>query len=388
MSPPHWQSTVDFLVLAIALYLLLRWSRQARAFRFAVSILALRVGALLARQLDLLITGWVLDAATVIAVLALLIVFQPELRRALIRFDIISRRRKRRGEGAAASAIGAAAFSLARASCGALIVVTRNDAIDELTTQGVVVNGRVSAEILRAIFQKESPVHDGAVIIEGDRIARAGAVLPLTIRSRVPEQYGTRHRAGMGLAERCDAVVIVVSEERGEVTLMWESHSRLMTSVDDLVAALDSMTSRPPGRSVLSRRALRTQELKLQATAVGLAALVWSVTFLFPGHSVWVRTVPVEFTNVPQGLIVTGQSTETLQVWLRGNQFLLDTVDLNTLVARCDLRTAHEGLNAIPIVAADVDTPFGIGVEAMSPRRLQVRLQNASQPQTSNDGPR
>src|SRR5215813_15328649 len=95
MTSIHWQSVVDFLVLSIALYLLLRWSRQARAFRFAVGILALRVAALLARQLDLLITGWVLDAVTVIAILALLIVFQPELRRAFTRFDILGRARRR-----------------------------------------------------------------------------------------------------------------------------------------------------------------------------------------------------------------------------------------------------------------------------------------------------
>ena len=96
LSGIHWQSGVDFLVLTVALHFLLQWSRQARAFRLALSILALRVGALLARQLDLLITSWVLDAATVIAGLALLIVFQPELRRALMRLDIRGRVRRTR----------------------------------------------------------------------------------------------------------------------------------------------------------------------------------------------------------------------------------------------------------------------------------------------------
>jgi len=381
MSSIHWQSAVDFLVLAVALYLLLRWSRQARAFRFVVGILALRVGALLAHQLDLLITGWVLDAVTVIAILALLVVFQPELRRAFTRFDVLGRAR-RRERGSAASAVSEAAFTLARASCGALVVLTRRDPIGELTTPGIVLNAQVSSEILEAIFQKQSPVHDGAVIIDGDQIVRAGAVLPLTIRSQVPEHYGTRHRAGMGLAERSDAVVIVVSEERREVTLMWENQTRVMASIGALTAALESMTSRPSGRSTLSRRAPGAQELKLQATAVGLAALLWSVTFLFPGRSVWVRTVPVEFTNVPPGLIVTGESTDTLQVWLRGNQFLFETVDLNTLAAHCDLRAAHEGVNAIPLGAATVETPFGIKVEAMTPRQIQVRLRSASQART------
>ena len=377
LSGIHWQSGVDFLVLAVALYLLLQWSRQARAFRLALSILALRVGALLARQLDLLITSWVLDAATVIAGLALLIVFQPELRRALMRLDIRGRVR-RDGKESALSAVGTAAWSLAAARCGALIVLTRKDSLLELTTPGITLNGQVSPEILLAMFQKESPVHDGAAIIDGDVITRMGAVLPLTLRSDVPQHYGTRHRAAMGLAERSDALVIVVSEERGEVTLMFETRMLRPATDDDLHAALISMIGRSPTPAA-SRSFLRSPELGLQATALALAALVWGVTFLFPGRSVQVRTVAVEFTNVPPDLMVVGQSADTLQVWLRGNQFLFDTVDLSSLAARCDLGSAQAGDNAIPLGAGTVDTPFGITVEAMAPRQLQVHLQKAAQ---------
>lgn len=372
----HWQSAVDFVVLAIALYFLLRWSRQTRALRLALSILALRVAALLARQLDLLITSWVLDAATVITILALLVVFQPELRRALMRFDIRGRPRHRE-QVSALAAISRAAWSLADARCGALIVLARKDSLAELMTAGIELNGQISPEVLVALFQKGSPVHDGAAIIESDVIARVGAILPLTLRTDVPEQYGTRHRAGMGLAERSDALAIVVSEERGEVTVMWESRARLVHDGDALVAALTSLAAQHASNP-LRRRARRLPEIGLPATAIALAALVWGVTFLFPGRSVQVRTVPVELTNVPPGLIVSGQSSATLQVWLRGNQFLFDTVNLSGVAARCDLSAAHEGLNVIPLSAQAVDTPFGISVEALAPRQVRVQLLNAS----------
>src|SRR5215471_12962305 len=372
----HWQSVVDFLVLAVALYFLLRWSRQTRALRLALSILALRVASLLARQLDLLITSWVLDAATVITILALLLVFQPELRRALMRFDIRGRPRQRE-QRSALSAISTAAWSLARARCGALIVLARKDSLAELMTPGVALHGQISPEILIAIFQKGSPVHDGAAVIEADVIARVGAILPLTIRTDVPDQYGTRHRAGMGLAERSDALVIVVSEERGEVTLMSETQARLVPDREALVTALTAFSDRQ-GPDPVRRRTRRLREFGLQATAVALAALVWGVTFLFPGRSVQVRTVPVELTNVPAGLIVSGQSSATLQVWLRGSQFLFDTVNLGGVAARCDLSAAHEGMNVIPLGAEAVDTPFGITVEALAPRQLRVQLLNAS----------
>jgi len=373
----HWQSAVDFVVLTIALYLVLRWGRQARALRLALTVLALRVGALLARQFDLLITSWVLDAATVITFLALLLVFQPELRRALMRLDATGRA-AHRARSPALSAISTAAASLARERCGALIVIVRKQSVAELVTAGIALGGRVSAEILAAVFQKGSPVHDGAVVIEGDLITHVKTILPLTQRPDVRERYGTRHRAGMGLAERSDALVVVVSEERGEITVMWESQARLMSTSDDLLATLTSLVNRSSSRSGSFAAAFRAINPGLITTALALAALIWSVTFLFPGRSVRVRRVPVEFTNVPAGLTIAAQSTDSVEVWLRSNQFLFDTVNLDTVVARCDLTAARQGANTLLLGPSAIDAPFGIRVENLSPAAVQVRLEPAA----------
>ena len=357
MSGLRWQSVVDFFVLALGIYLLLRWSREARALRLALSVLALRVGALLARQLGLLITGWVLDAATIVVILALVVVFQPELRRALMRLDVPGRGRPE-NRIPVVSAVSAAAWSLARARCGALIVIVRKDSIAELVTTGVRLDGRVSADVLEALFQKASAVHDGAAIIEGDVLSRVGVILPLTQRARIPEAYGTRHRAGMGLAERSDALVVVVSEERGEVTLMSGDEMRAMPSEADLTAALNVLTTSIPAGAARSLPSLRPTDLRLPATAVALSAMVWGLTFLFPGASIRVRTVPLEFTHVPPGLTIASQSVNTIEVWLRGSDFFLDSVDLGALVARCDLASAREGMNVIPVPPA-FNLPLG-----------------------------
>jgi uncharacterized protein (TIGR00159 family) len=382
MSPIQWQSLVDFLVLAIGIYLLLRWSREARALRLALSILALRVGALLARQLGLLITGWVLDAVTVIVLLALVVAFQPELRRALMRLDLAGRR-SREHPVSIASAVSAAAWSLAERRCGALIVIVQRNTIAELVTPGVRLDARVSPELLDAIFQKGSAIHDGAAIIEGDLVSSAGAILPLTQRPGVPTRYGTRHRAGMGLAERSDALIVVVSEERGEITVMCSDQMRAIAGESELTSALTALTTMTNGGTTRTLQLLRPADVRLLMTALALAAGVWILTFLFPGASVRVRSVPLEFTNVPHGLTIASQSADAVEVWLRGSDFVLDSVNLASVVARCNLATAHDGTNLIPVPSDAVVLPPGLRVEGIAPRQVMVRLTANSAPPPS-----
>jgi len=367
----HWQSAVDFVVLTLAIAVVLRWSSETRALRLALSILALRVAAVLADQLGLLITTWVLDALTLIALLVLVVVFQPELRRAVMRLDLPGRTAHER-QRPTLVALATAAFALARIRCGALIVLLQEDSIDELITGGVVITARVSSELLQAMFQKQSPLHDGAVVVDGDQITHAGAILPLTQRS-VPDEYGTRHRAGLGLSERSDARVIVVSEERGDVTIMRNGSAQLMNTPDGLVATLGTTASAESNRTQRRRTRVRLTAGVI-AISLLLSALVWSATFLLPGRSVRVQTIPVELTNVPVGLIVDAQSVQAVQVWLRATDFVFGSVNIADLVARCDLARAHAGVNVIPLNACFLGVPLGVKVDRLAPRELRVTL--------------
>ena len=161
MWVPRWQSIVDFVVLLGAVYLLLVWGKQARALRIALGIVGLRVAAILAQQLDLVITTRVLDAATLVAVVLLLVVFQHELRRALLHLDILVQRWRwrRRVEPLepAFIAVSEAAFALGRSGRGALLVIVRRDSIEDLITGGVPLGGEISKEIIETIFRKVSP---------------------------------------------------------------------------------------------------------------------------------------------------------------------------------------------------------------------------------------
>lgn len=372
----RWQSVVDFVVLAAALYALLRWAQQARALRVALVVLGLHAGALVSRRFDLVLTSWVLDAAAILVIVVLLLVFQAELRRFFMQLDSVLNWRAQAASRLAGTyqAIAQAAFRLAGVSVGALIVVVRRNAITELVSGGITLDAVVSPEILESIFQKTSPVHDGAVIVRGDRIGRVATVLPLTERERVPGYYGTRHRAAMGLSERCDALVVVVSEERGEVTLMDDHRIVRFDDEQKLAQTLEKLCAQPADGmgSRLQQRLFSNARIKL--AALGLAAAIWSTSFLSTGTTVRTVSVPVQFVSVPSGMEISAPSTDRLEVQVRGSAWLMDSVSLTRLVASFNLRDARAGTANLPVSSGNLSLPPGIVVERVSPARVTVRL--------------
>jgi diadenylate cyclase len=377
----HWRGLVDSLVLALVIYLVLRWGREARAFRVSLAIVGLRVAAVVARQLGLAITVWVLDAATLVALVLVLIVFQAELRRALVRLDVVAWLLPQRPSSAMLSlqAVATAAFSLARARRGALIVIAGDETLDELVEGGVPLGGAISTEILEAIFRKVSPVHDGATIIQGDHIARVSALLPLTQRRDVPRHYGTRHRAAMGLAERSDALVIVVSEERGTVSLAAGGDMAVLETPDALVEAIRRRREPRPISRARRLRDLAFGDLALKAAALGVAALVWGSSVLLTGGSVRSVTVPIELSNVPAELEVSYVSPQALQAQLRARAWILESANLTGLVARFDLAGAAEGPLTLNVRDAAVNLPPGVVLEGVVPQTLSLRLVRRTQ---------
>src|SRR5437867_7058576 len=305
----RWQNIVDLLVLVTVIYWLLRWGRPTRVLVLFVGIGALVLTGSLARQLDLIVTAWVLHVAAIAAVVLLVVVYHSEIRHALTHLDLLNRlvRQMQLEPTSEGIAIAQTAFALAAIKRGALIVLAKTDSLKNLLTGGVPLEGMISREILEAIFRKVSPVHDGAVVIEAGRISRVGVFLPLTSREDLPNYYGTRHRAAIGLAEQSDAKVIVVSEERGEVSLVEDSVIRRMENVTDLI---QQMPRAGTSESSLSSRKIRARlfgKLKLKVLASGMASLIWGLVFM-TGVSVRTFTAPIEYENVPAGLEITDPS--------------------------------------------------------------------------------
>jgi diadenylate cyclase len=372
----RWQTVVDFAALAVALYFLLLWARETRALRVVFTIIGLHASARIARQFDLTITGWILDIVTVLLVVLLLFFFQPEFRQAFMRLDNLLRLGLRRAKALESGyqAVSAAAFRLAAEKIGALIVIARRDSLKELISGGIALGADISPEILTAIFRKDSPIHDGAALVEANRISRAGVVLPLTQRETVPAQYGTRHRAAMGMAERCDALVVVVSEERGEVTLM---HDRQIVPARDpagLFRLLQTLMFRPPAAFPARMRRWLFADLRYKLAAGSLAALLWAMSVLTTGATVRLASVPVEFAGVPPGMEIATKSATRLEVQLRGASWFMSSVGLTGLVARFDLKDAGAGSLTLKIGPDNLNLPPGVTVERVRPETISVRL--------------
>ncbi|HUA86736.1 MAG TPA: diadenylate cyclase [Bryobacteraceae bacterium] len=380
LSLLHWHTAVDFLILAAAFYALLRWARSARALRIVLGIVALHAASLLAQRLDLVITSWVLDAAAVLAILILLLVFQPELRRAFMRLDSALKRWPARHVDVSQGnrALAAGAFQLARAGLGALIVVVRRDSIAEVVEGGVTLNAAITEPLLESIFQKTSPLHDGAVVVEADLLVRAAVILPLSLRQDLPGYYGTRHRAGIGLAERCDALVIVVSEERGQVVLVRGRMAQFIQEPAQLVDLLQELRSRPPAKAPVLLRRLFLANLGLKFAAIGLAAVIWGMTFLASGTTIRTVSVPIQFDNVPMGLEITEQSTGTLQLQIRGSPWIMNSVSLGDQVASFDLSRMGPGWHTLKFAPGTLALPPGLVVDRVTPVLVRVRLARAT----------
>ncbi len=218
---PGWTDLLEILVVAFLLYRILLVLQRTRARQILLGLVLLVVGYGLARLLDLVLITRLMEYLFQYGAIAALVVFQPELRAALARLGQSRMMRVfQRLEGSrVADEIVDAVERLARARVGAIIAVEQDVGLDEYAETGSPVQARVSAEMIATIFTPYSPLHDGAILISGDVIETAGAILPLTQSSVQDRSLGTRHRAALGLSEETDAVVIVVSEETARVSV-------------------------------------------------------------------------------------------------------------------------------------------------------------------------
>ena len=241
---------IDILVVAYFLYRIYLMLKNTRAATLVKGLLVLVLILLISKWINLNVISWLLEKSMTVIMVALPVVFQPELRRALeqIGRGSLFHKGSELDEQEIEEMLGAvtnAAVIMSRRKEGALMVFERATGLEERIETGVALDALISDSLLLNIFEKDTPLHDGAIVIRGKRIVAASCLLPLTENRNLSQELGTRHRAAIGISEQSDAVVLVVSEETGAISIVRNGDIMLYLTADDVKNILRAALVKP-----------------------------------------------------------------------------------------------------------------------------------------------
>lgn len=261
VSGIRWTDIVEMIILSFLLYQILVWIKNTRAWSLLKGILVISVFILIAAQFEMNTILWIVENMFGVAVTAVIVILQPELRKAiedLGRKNIISsivpfELGKNSGEGRFSdktiNEITRACVEMGKVKTGALIVVQQNQSLEEYERTGIDVDGIITSQLLINIFEHNTPLHDGAVIVRGNRVTSATCYLPLSDNMALSKDLGTRHRAGVGISEATDSLTIIVSEETGKISVAYGGELSRGLSGEELKEKLKAIQNKPEEES-------------------------------------------------------------------------------------------------------------------------------------------
>ncbi len=275
-----WRVTLDILVVTLGIFFLYRTLRTT-AWKIVSGVIIATFIFMVARIIGLRTIDWIYSNLSQVMLLSLIIVFQPEIRKIFEKFASIRPRESVSGGARLSYILSDVAFALAKAGQGGLLVIAGKDSIAPVASKGIALNADPSFPILMSIFDPHSVGHDGAAVIEHDKITSFGVRLPLSQSGKLPEEIGTRHHAAMGLSEISDALIIAVSEERATITVFEHATATLMTDKNLLASKIiahlrDRASYEPPGVIDENRGKVIIELL----VSLLLALLFWSTVIL------------------------------------------------------------------------------------------------------------
>ena len=389
------QDIFDILIIWIMTSVVLIWFKE-RASRFVfIGIGLLGVVYLTARFFQLYLTTVVLQGFFAILLFVLVVIFQEDLRRFFEQLAMWGRLRQKffdkQPVHQAAETIAQAVSNLARKRIGALIVIKGEDPIDRHLNGGTLLNGALSQPLLESIFDPHSAGHDGAVMIEGTRVLQFGCHLPLSINAGRFGPLGLRHTAALGLSERCDALCIVVSEERGTISLAKGEHVRELINAAHLRVELESFyAQQAPKRKTRPVIHWLRENSREKIIALLLSCILW-VAFGYQKESVRRDfTVPVEYLNVSPDWVIEKPKITDVKIMLTGPPQAFGLLNPDTLKVSVDLSQVREGWHEIALSKDMIKKPTSLTVVGISPAQIGMtasRLIQASLPiQVTTEG--
>ncbi|MGD9338997.1 MAG: diadenylate cyclase [Syntrophobacterales bacterium] len=372
-----WRDVVDILVISILIHRLFILFRGTTALQIMLGLLLLWLCHTFAQATGLVLTSWFFQGLGAVAVLVIVVVFRYEIREVLVQTNPIRLFLGRPYEPRAVhlSEVEQAAFQLARSRTGALLVFQQQDRLRVHLREGVPLEGKFSPEIIVSIFARGSPIHDGAAIIQDGQIKLVGAYLPMTHREGLPKHYGARHRAAIGLSEMTDAVILLVSEERGEVSLVHKGEVEPVNEAQLLQAKLGRLLL---GIESETKPRTRRRELLSQVAGFLLTFLLVSVFWgIYSGKQLSLInvTTAVDFRNIPENLELKRSSAENVEVQITGKRRLVSALKPDQVHAFLDLKEIGDGYHRLELNADNIELPLGMEVVRITPSTIRLDME-------------
>jgi len=366
---------LDIAIIAIFSYIALVWFKKTASRFVLIGIFILAAIYAVARIFHLYITEYVLQGFFAILVIALIIIFQEDLRRFFERLATWRFSRKGSLDTSPhddAEIISRAVTRIAQNRRGVLIVLKGDDFLDRHLKGGFDLEGTLSEAILESIFDTHSIGHDGAVIIEGGSIARFGCHLPLSVNPGKFGNIGLRHTAALGLSERCDALCIVVSEERGIVSIAREGVLTKLESPGDVLSILEQFYhERDPEAARGAWMRWISENLGEKIVAILLACGLW-LAFGYQTESIrrdYVR--PIVYRNLPPDWIIEEQVPKRTTITLMGSKPAFGLLNEESLNVTLDMTGLKEGRQELPIGNNNIQSPSNVTVVGINPNKIK-----------------
>ncbi|MFZ5564399.1 MAG: diadenylate cyclase [Thermodesulfobacteriota bacterium] len=372
----NWRSLLDIFLLAAGIFFLYRTLLSLGTWKIVTGILLAVIVFLVASLLDLKGIEWVYRHVSHVALIAVIVIFQPELRKIFERAALLRGTRSVDQGAQLAELVAGSMWKLAAQRWGAILVLPGREPVNEWLSGGFALNGTPSEPLIMSIFDPGSPGHDGAVVLHNGSFTMFGVRLPMSRSTGLAEEYGTRHHAAMGMSEQSDALVIVVSEERGRISLFKRGE---MTPAADAGAVSRAIVNHwresattPFEFSKIKRRKKAVSQM---AVSLIIALLIWIPLIFEKSESVErMISVPVQYTLSSSRLMLVGDRPTEVRLHMAGSMADLDRLLPSELSVQVDISKAVEGRQTFYITEDSLQLPKGVQLLDVSPSSLELEF--------------
>ena len=361
------------------------WLRRTRARLAMLGLGIVGVVYLVAGRLGLQLTAWILQGFVAVFVFVVVVVFQDDLRRLFEQIAVWGlRRRPTSPPPQIVDVLARTAARLARSRTGALLVLPGLDPLDRHLEGGIELGAQISEPLLLSIFDASSPGHDGAVLVEGDRATHFAVHLPLSSDRGQLGQGGTRHAAALGLSERTDALCVIVSEERGVVSVARDGLLRVLAQPEALASELHSfIAATSPSEAPRARWRGLVSRWREGLAGFALAVGVWALVVPGAGVVEVIRAAPVSFENLPAGYAVESIDPPEVQVTLSGRRWEVYLADPKAIEIRLDAVLVQLGRRTFQVSSDQVSHPEGLQVLRTDPSKVRLNVRREGEAETA-----